>query len=121
MAQAFSEGRQVIHRKPSASINNDNIGKVKEALLENCRVDNRKIAKDLNTAYGSTVHILVNILYVKRINVRFVPEDLSPLRKRRLVVVAKEMVHNVTEDSTFIKRIIICEKTCVYGYDVEIA
>ena len=38
--------------RPSTSVNEDNIEKVKETLLENLRVGNRAIAEDLNWRPG---------------------------------------------------------------------
>lgn len=37
-------------------------------------------------SYGSTQHLLVNVLGIKRINARLVPNDLNLLQKRRQVM-----------------------------------
>lgn len=70
--KAFSEGREVVENlshasRPSTSVNDDNMEKVKEIVLENRRVGIREIAEALNISYGSTQHILVNVLGMKRI------------------------------------------------------
>ena len=106
--KAFSEGREVVENlshasRPSTSVNDDNMEKVKEIVLENRRVGIREIAEALNISYGSTQHILVNVLGMKRIAARLVPKDLNFLQKARRVEVAEEMLANVTDDPTFIK------------------
>ncbi|XP_018338920.1 PREDICTED: putative uncharacterized protein FLJ37770 [Trachymyrmex septentrionalis] len=80
--KAFSEGREVVENlshasRPSTSVNDDNMEKVKEIVLENRRVGIREIAEALNISYGSTQHILVNVLGMKRIAARLVPKDLN--------------------------------------------
>jgi len=77
--KAFSEGREVVENLPhasrsSTSVNDDNIEKVKEIVLENRRIGIREIAEDLNISYGSTQHILVDILGMKRVAARLVPK-----------------------------------------------
>ena len=62
--KAFSEGLEVIENlhhasRPSTSVNDDNIEKVKKIVLENRRVGIREVADALNISYGSTRHILV--------------------------------------------------------------
>ena len=105
----------------STSLNEDNIGNVKKIVLENHRVGIRKVAEALNISYGSTQHIVVHVLGMKRVAARLVPKDLNFLQKERRVEVAKEMFSNVADDPTFIKRIITGDETSVYEYDVETA
>ena len=57
--KAFSEGREVVEslpheNRPSTSVNDDNIEKVKKIVLENRRIDIREVAEALNISYGST-------------------------------------------------------------------
>ena len=76
--KAFGEGREVIENlphasHPSISVNNDNIEKVKKIVLENRRVGIREVAEALKISYGSTQHIMVYVLGMKRVAVRLVP------------------------------------------------
>ncbi|XP_066259606.1 protein GVQW3-like [Euwallacea similis] len=123
--KAFSEGREVVENlphasRPSTSVNDDNIEKVQEIVLENRRVGIREIAQALNISYGLTQHILANLLGIKRVAARLVPIDLNFLQKRRRAEIVKEMRANVADDSTFIKRVITGDET-VYEYDIETA
>ena len=80
--KAFSKGREVVENlphasRPSTSVNDDNIEKVKKIVLENRRVGIRKVAEALNISYGSTQYIVVHVLGMKRVAARLVPEDLN--------------------------------------------
>ena len=67
---------------------------MKKIVLENRHVGIREVAEALNISYGSTQHIVVHVLRIKRV-----------LQKERRVVVAKDMLANVADDPTFNKRI----------------
>ena len=122
--KAFSEGREVVENlphasHPSTSVSDDYIEKVKKIVLENRHVGIREVAEALNISYGSTQYIVVYVLRIKRVAARLVPKDLNFLQKECQAKVAKEMLANVADDPTFIKRIITGDKMWVYEYDVE--
>ena len=65
--KAFSEGREVVEKiphasRPSTSVNDDNIEKVKKTVLENRHVCYREGTEALNISYGST-QLIVLLLY----------------------------------------------------------
>ena len=73
--KAFSEDREVVENlphasRPSTSVNDDNIEKVKKILLENHHVRFREVVEALNISYGSTQHIVVHVLGMKRVAAR---------------------------------------------------
>ena len=73
--KAFSESREVVENlphasRPSTSVNDDNIEKVKKIVFENRRVGIREVAEALNISYGSTQHIVVHVLGMKRVAAR---------------------------------------------------
>ncbi|KAJ8938490.1 hypothetical protein NQ318_020806 [Aromia moschata] len=90
-------------------------------MLENRCFGIREIVEALNISYGSTQHILVDVLGMKRVATRLVPRDLNFLQKERRVKVAKEMLANVSDDHIFITRMITGDETWVYEYDIETA
>lgn len=49
---------------------NHNIEKVKAIVPENCRVIIAVIAKDFSKFFGSTQHILVNVLFIILVNAK---------------------------------------------------
>ena len=78
----MSEGREVVENlphvcRPSTSINDDNVEKVKKIVLENHRVGIREVAEALNISYGSTQHIVVHVLGIKHVTARLIPKDLN--------------------------------------------
>ena len=80
--KAFSECREVVENlprvsRPSTSVNNGNIEKVEKIVLENRRVRIREVAEALNISQGSTQHIVVHILGIKRVTARLEPKDLN--------------------------------------------
>ena len=52
--------------RPSTSVNDDNIEKVKKI-----------VAEALNISYGSTKHIVVHVLGMKRVTAGLVPKNLN--------------------------------------------
>ena len=69
--KAFSECREVVKNllhtsRPSTSVNEDKIEKVKKILHENRRVGIREVSEALNISHGSTQHIVVHVLCLKR-------------------------------------------------------
>ena len=80
--KVFSEGHEVrknfyYTKRPSTSFNEDKIQKVNEIVLEHHRVGIREIAEDPNISFEMTLHILVNVLGMKRVNARLVPKYLN--------------------------------------------
>ena len=67
---AVPYGAVLYGSRPSTSVNNDNIEKVKKIVLENRRVGIREVAEALNISYGSTQHIVVHVLGTKRVATR---------------------------------------------------
>ena len=73
--KAFSESREVVENLPRASrssisVNEDYIEKVKRIVLENRCVGIREVAEALKISYGSTQHIVVHVLGMKRVAAR---------------------------------------------------
>ena len=61
--------------RPFTSVNDDNIEKVKKLEFENRRAGVREVAEVLNISYGSTQHIVVHVLGMKRVATKLVPKD----------------------------------------------
>ena len=97
--------------RPSTSVIDDNIEKVKKLVLGNRCLGIKEIAEAINISYGSNQYIVVHVLDMKRVSARLIPKDLNFLQKERRVVVAKEMLANVADDPIFIKRIITGNET----------
>ena len=73
--KAFSESLEVVENlphasRPSTSVNDDNIEKVKKIVLKNRRVGIREVAEASNISYGPIQHIVVHVLGMKRVAAR---------------------------------------------------
>ena len=87
--KASSEGREFVENlshasRLSASVNDDNIEKVKKIVLENRRVDIREVAEALKISYGSTQHIVVHVSDMKCVAKRLVPKNLTTIMRRHV-------------------------------------
>ncbi|XP_037942849.1 uncharacterized protein LOC119675716 [Teleopsis dalmanni] len=74
-----AKGRGVIEDlprsgRPSTSNTEENVPKIKKIVLEDRRMTEREIARDLNISYGSVHHILRDILGMTRVAARLVPK-----------------------------------------------
>ncbi|XP_037942722.1 protein GVQW3-like [Teleopsis dalmanni] len=65
--KSFKEGREVIEnlnrsKRPSTTNTEENVAKIKKIVMEEHRMTEREIARDLNISNGSVHHILHDIL-----------------------------------------------------------
>lgn len=117
----FKAGRIVVDDlprsgRPSTSITDENIDKIKEIVLANRRVSIREIASDLGVSFGSVQNVMHNILAMRRVEARLVPRVLNLLQKQHRIDVAKEML---SLGQNVIEGIITGDETWVYEYDIE--
>ncbi|XP_037930546.1 protein GVQW3-like [Teleopsis dalmanni] len=122
----FKEVREVIEDlprsgRPSTSNTEENVTKINKIMLEDRRMTERDIARDLNISNGSVHHILHDILGMRRVAARLVPKHLDFLQKEYRKNVCEEMIFEYGNDSTFMKRIIPGDKIWVYEYDVKLS
>ena len=80
--RAFESGRDVVEDlprpgRPSTSLTEVNIAKVKEIVTENRNLSSREIATELSVSHGSIRTILNDCLNMKRVAARLVPKDLN--------------------------------------------
>ncbi|XP_037955147.1 protein GVQW3-like [Teleopsis dalmanni] len=87
--KSFKEGREVIEDfprsgRPSTSNTEENMAKIKKIVLEDRRMTERKIARDLNISNRLVHHILHDILGMRRVATRLVPKHLDFFAKKIL-------------------------------------
>ncbi|XP_037930482.1 protein GVQW3-like [Teleopsis dalmanni] len=114
--KSFKGGREVIEDlprsvRPSTSNTEKNVAKIKKIVLEDRRITEREIARDLDISNGSVHHILHDILGMRRVAVPLVPKRLDFLQKEYRKNVCEEMIFEHGHYSTFMKRIIIGDET----------
>lgn len=117
----FKAGRTVVDDlprsgRPSTSVTDENIEKVKKIVLEDRRVSIREIAADLGVSFGSVQSVMHDVLGMRRVEARLVPRVLNFLQKQHRIAVAKEML---SLGQNVIEGIITGDETWVYEYDIE--
>lgn len=119
----FKNGREAVEDeprsgRPSTSITEQNINKIKDLVLSNRRLSQRDLVDITGISKGSIQSILKDHLGLSRVSSRLVPKTLNFLQKNHRVEVAKEML---SMDDNDLKRIITGDETWIYAYDPETA
>ena len=104
---------------PSTSTTPENIAKVCEAILADCRQTIHYVCEIVGLSYGTAECNLADNLNMKHISARFVPRLLSNNQKALRVSVCRELKQQTRDDPNFISNVIIGDETWVYGYDPE--
>ncbi|CAK9827766.1 Mariner Mos1 transposase [Anthophora retusa] len=117
----LKDGRTVVDDlprsgRPSTSVTDENVEKVKEIVHENRRVSIREIVADIRVSFGSVHSVMNDVLGMRRIEARLVPRMLNVLQKEHRIAVAKEML---SLGQNVIEGIITGDETWVYEYDIE--
>ena len=74
----FQDGREDLEDderpgRPSTSTTDENVKKVKEMVMNDCRITIREVADDVGISIGSCHEIFSNVLGMKRVAAKFVP------------------------------------------------
>ena len=122
--QRFKSGRTSIEDdpksgRPSSSTGDDHIGKVRSVIRENRRLTIREVSEEVGICKSSCHTILTQKLKMHRVAAKFVPRLLTEEQKQNRVTVSQELLDRSNTDENFLKNVITCDGTCVYGYDVE--
>ena len=120
----FQDGREDVEDDerpghPSTSTTDENVEKVKEMVMNDCRITIREVADDVGISIGSCHKIFSNVLSMKRVAAKFVPKLLNFEQKQRRMEVAQGSLNEVNDDAELLKCIITGDETWIYGYDVE--
>lgn len=120
--RAFKDGRETVEDmprsgRPSTSVTDDNVDKIKEIVAENCHVSLREMAHGLGMSHESVRTIVHEKLGMQRVAARLVPKDLNFFQKKYREQVAADMLDRANLDPTFLEKIITGDETWVYEYD----
>lgn len=80
--------------------------KVKEMVMNDCRITIRKVADDVGISVGLCHEIFTDVLGMKRVAAKFVPKLLNFEQKQRRMEVAQESLNKVNNDAELLKRVI---------------
>ena len=120
----FTERREEVNddarpERPSTSTTSENTEAVKKIVMENRRITIREVAEDVGISVGSCHTIFSDILGLKRLAAKFLPNLLNFDKKTRRMTIAQEMLNDVNDDPDLLKKVITGDESWVYGSDVE--
>jgi len=120
----FKEGRVSVGEdrrpgRPSTSINDDHVERVRAVIRGNRRLTVREVADEMGISIGSCHQIFIEKLQMSRVSAKFVPRLLTDDQKENRVEISQELLANPNGNENFLKNIITGDETWVYRYDVE--
>ena len=98
------------------SIDDQNINKIKEMMLGNCRLIIRELVDMVGISFGSVQTILKDHLGFSRVNSHLLPKFLNFFEKERRVQVCEAILSGY---QGIYKQIITCDLSWIYAYDPE--
>lgn len=105
--------------RPSTSVNDSNIERVRDIINTDRRLTIREISDDLGLSYGTVQRILTDKLGMTRVAAKFVPKLLSDEQKCKRVTACKELQKLKGKHRNFLDLVITGDESWVYGYDPE--
>ena len=120
--KCFKDGRTSVDDderfgRQSTSRTLENITKVGEAILADCRQIINDVCEIVGLSYGTVQRILADDLNMRHISAGFVPRLLSDDQKGLRVSVCKELKQQARDDPNFMPNVITGDETWVYNYD----
>jgi len=120
----FKEGRISVGedprlRRPSTSINDDNVKRGSAVIRGNRRLTVREVADEVGISVGSCHEVFTGKLEMRRVSAKFVPRLLTEDQKESRVEISHELLANANGNENCLKNIITGDETWVNGYDVE--
>jgi len=102
--------------RPATSRTEENIVKIRQILLENCRLTVRNIAEQFNIDRETVRKILTEDLAMRKVCAKMVPKDLTEEQKQRRVTICQDLMERQDD---ILGRVITGDDTWVYQNDPE--
>ena len=124
-AQMFKFGRESLEDEPRSggprtAMTPENVNAVLELIINDRRIDTRKIAAILGISRSSVQSIIHEEFEMKKICVRWVPKMLRKHEMNERVSAAKELLTIYNSDpENFEERLICCDETWIHHYVPE--
>ena len=99
-----------VHERPgrsSTSTTDEIVEKVKEMVMNDRQITIREVADDVGISIGSCHEIFSNVLGMKRVAAKFVPNLLNFEQKQRRMEVAQESLNKVSALADLAERTVI--------------
>jgi len=95
------------------------VARIQELPLQDQRRTIRDIAEELGIGYRKCQRVLTEELGTHRVAAKFVPRILTADQKQQRVNVCTVIRQLVSDDETFLFRVITGDESWIYGYDPE--
>ena len=105
--------------QPSTSLTPKNVETIWQLVHEDCRRTIKDIAMIINVSHGTVQIILTCDLNMHCIDAKYVHRLLTPEQKDHRVAICQELHQCALVDTSFMSRVVIGDKSWVYGYDPE--
>jgi len=105
--------------RPTSCTTPENVARIQELVRQDRRRTIHDIAEEAGIGYGTCQRILTEELGMHRVAAKFVPRILTADQKQRRVNVCTELRQLVSDNETFLSRVIIGDESWVNGYDPE--
>jgi len=107
--QRFKSGRMSIEDdpksgRPSSSMGDDHIEKVRSVICENRRLTIREVSEEVGICKSSCHTILTEKLKMRCVAAKFVPRLLTEEQKQNCVTVSQELLDRSNTDENFLKK-----------------
>jgi len=97
-----------------------NIAAIQAIVKENCRVTLNDITACLKTSHGSAHHTVHDVLQFHKVSARWVPRQLTPELRERLVDACEEILRRFErEGDGFLAKIVTGDETWVHFHQPE--
>ena len=100
-------------------MDDDHVEKVLVVIRQNRLLTVREVAEEVGISKSSYHLILAEKLKMRRVAAKFVPPLLTDTQKGNRVTLIQEVLDRSNVNENFLKNVITCDETCVYGYNVE--
>ena len=121
----FQRGRESIedaHRsgRPVEACTEGNVQHVNDVLMTDRRLTVRYVAECLKLSYGTTHHIITNILGYNKVCARWVPRMLMPENKQARLTTSRDNLRQYnTDPAKFLRRYVTMDETWAHHFDPE--
>jgi len=105
--------------RPTSCTTPETVARIQELIRQDrCRTI-RNIPEEVEVGYGTCQRILTEELGMHRVAAKFVPRILTADQKQQRVNVCTVLRQLVSDNETFLSRVINGDESWVYGYDPE--
>lgn len=124
-SRQFKSGRESLEDdprsgRPITAITEENVAKVKNIILEDRRVKQWEIARDVGISKERVNEIIHGYLNMSKVSARWVPKMLTALDKDRRVKCCQEFLDmSRGKEEEIISRIVTCDETWIRQWDPE--